>query len=137
MSIRKAKTNNGKDEAKPRHTNSVLVSKIITIGGNDSFAVRHVSKERGEHLEEVRFFLENTEVTVCYLDGFDLEKFLKGMIAAKPSKIESDCYIINSMGKLWKLYVRDITTETIPPAVPTSKRIRLENKEGIYYLYPQ
>ncbi len=111
----------------------VVVSRIIDIGKKP---MREPLVDDRERLsKEVRFLLGNATVTFSYGGEFDLKKFLQGISLVKKSRQDEGMVII-SQGKLYKFYVEDIGPDNMPISVNKRNRIRLDDGDQAYYLFP-
>ncbi len=123
-----------------RNSGPVAISSIIPVAEERSKPPaeeqqRKSTTEKQKFIQDVRKLLENAEVTACYSRDFELKKFLDHIEGIVPSRNE-DCYIIVSWGRVWKLFIREIKPESIPPGVELQERIRLEGDGQVLYLYP-
>jgi hypothetical protein len=112
---------------------SVVVSRVINIGGNP-LSERPMG-ERERLIKEVRFLLGEATVALSYAGNFDLKKFLEGITLVKESRSDEG-FVIVSCGRLYKFYVEDIGRDSMPMSVDKRNRIRLEDGEQTYYIFP-
>jgi hypothetical protein len=111
----------------------VAVSRIIDIGAKPMS--EPPMSERARLTQEVRFLLSDAAVTFSYAGDFDLKKFLEGISLVKKST-QDDGLVIISQGKLYKFYVDDISPGNVPVSVNMKNRIRLDDGDQAYYLFP-
>ena len=126
---------------RPGDKKAVVVSRIIDIGTNKP-PVRGkapVSEppagEKERLIGEVRFLLANASVAVSYVEGFDLKEFLDGMTFAKVSRQDGGIILVSGR-RMYKFYIEDITSKGQTVAADTGQRIRLEDGDQVYYLFP-
>ncbi len=122
----------------------VVISQIIAIGEKKR-PVRGKApvseppagdKEKQERLiEGIRLLLADASVTVSYEGGFDLKEFLDGIKFAKDSR-QDEGIIVISAGNYYKFYIADITSKDQVVSVKKDQRIRLEEGDNVYYLFP-
>lgn len=112
----------------------VVVSRIIDVGVKKPESEPPMG-EKERLIKEVRFLLADSTVSVSTVKDFDLKGFLDGITLAQSSKRDNGIIVVSG-GKFYKFYVEDLTADSLPISVDKERRIRLDDGEQAYYLFP-